>query len=117
MSKKIILLSMSVFLLIFVTSCRKTKLTGDKAIYEGYWQGDYTEMELRANGRADYQYDDGTVTKSISNGRLIIDGSTLKIKLLIKVNYHIDSPPRTYLDAPGNEVTTMTLDGNVFYKQ
>lgn len=114
--KKITLISLSIVCLVIMSSCKKTKLNGDKALYEGYWTSYTTTLELRPNGRGSYNYDDGVVTKSINNGRLIIEGSMLKIKLLVSKKYHIDSPPTTHTDPYGDTYTVMTLDGEVFTK-
>jgi hypothetical protein len=114
--KKFLFISIALTLVMTTAGCRKTKLTGDKALYEGYWTSSTTTLELMANGRGSYNYDDGVTTKSINNGRLIIQGSMLKIKLLVSKKYHIDSPPVTHTSMYGDTYTEMTLDGEVFLK-
>jgi hypothetical protein len=116
--KKITFISISIVFLFLATSCKKTRLTGDKALYEGNWSSaSYTTtLNLLPNGRASYYYSSGSVTNSIDNGRLIIEGSVLKIKMLISKKFHIDSPPVTHVDAYGDEYTVMTLDGEVYTK-
>ncbi len=111
--KKISLL----FILVLVFfSCKKTKLEGDFAKYEGTWKSETTTLLLNVNGRASYNYSSGGVTKSIDNGRLIINGSSLKIKMIASKKYHIDTPPTSEPDTFGNSLTTMVLDGEIFYK-
>lgn len=108
---------LSIALLIGIVSCKKTKLTGNLAIYEGTWKSYTTELQLHSNGRGSYNYDDGTVTKSINNGRLTIEGSTLKIKLMVKKEYHIDTPPHSYSTGYGYDSMVMTLNGEEFIKE
>jgi hypothetical protein len=115
--RKITFITLSIAVLMAFASCKKTELTGSKAMYEGTWTSYTTTLTLNSNGRGSYNYDDGVTTKYINNGRLIIEGSTLKIKMMVKKVYHIDVPPHSYSSGYGYDVTTMTLDGEEFIKQ
>lgn len=103
-------------LLVIGVGCKKTKLTGSKADYEGTWESNTTTLDLMANGRGSYNYDDGSVTKSINNGRLIIEGSHMKIKMIFKKEYHIDTAPTEYYSSYGDHYWYMILDGETFIK-
>ena len=113
--RKIIFAVLAIALLFTTPACKKTRLTGPYAIYEGTWNSNTTRLELNQNGKGSYTYSDGTTTKNIA-GRLIISGSELKIKFLVSKIYHIDTPPHEVSNY-GSTYSEMTLDGEVFTKE
>lgn len=114
--KNFIALSIISFLLFFSSSCKKTELKGSLAVYEGTWLSEKGTLILNQNGRASYNYTDGAMTKSIQDGRLIIKDNILKIKLVVKEEFTIDTPPT--IDSSRNDYRPfMVLSGIEFIKQ
>jgi len=114
--KKTVGFTLFMSMIIIFSGCKKTLLTGDYASYVGYWRSSTTTLKLEADGTGDYDYQKGNVSKYIHGGRVIISGSTLKIKLfLVSKKYTITKPPTSYIDSVTYQtVKTMTLDDEVF---
>ncbi len=103
--------------LVFVAfGCKKTELTGDYASYVGDWYSQYATLSLKSEGRGTYDYKKGGVTKNVTNGRVIIEGSKLSLKVsFISTNFTIDQAPKASIDYPGQ--MEMILDGETYVKQ
>lgn len=86
------------------SSCSK-ELEGDELDYVGTWEGDYTTINIQANGDGSYEYYDGFLSKTAS-GKVRVKGDNLRIGIK---KLSIDEKPHE--DSYG---WTMTLDGEEF---
>ncbi len=102
--------------LCFLTfGCKKTELTGDYAGYVGDWTSDYATLSLKSAGIGTYDYSKEGVTKNVKNGRVIIEGNKLSLKVaFISTNFTINEAPKASTDYPGK--MEMILDGETFIR-
>ena len=108
--KRIKIISILVIALLFISSCKK-EISGTDMDYIGTWYGDYTQLNINADGSGKYLYFNGFLTKSI-DGKVKIKTDIIKFKALgFSKKYTIDQRPVTE-----SGETYMVLEGEEFYK-
>lgn len=97
--------------MVFIYSCRKDIAESDMD-FVGTWTGGYTVLEIRENGKGNYDYNDGSTTKQV-HGKVKIKGNVMRFSFMgIAKKYTIDKRPETTSNG-----TIMVLDGEFFKKQ
>ncbi len=101
--------------LIAATGCLDYKpLPVEKQAFVGIWESNdgIQYLEIRSNGSADYDSDDGTSSVHISGAPVTITDDQIKIEFLISKQFMITKAP-----APNESgVMEMVLDETIFTK-
>ena len=108
--KRIKIISILVISMILISSCKKT-ISGTDIDFIGTWYGNYTQLNINADGSGRYDFNNGFLTKHI-DGKVKLKNNTIKFKALVfKKTYSINQRPTIE-----NGETYMILDGEEFYK-
>lgn len=109
------ILFLLVLVLFLAYGCKK-EIEGEDVAYTGYWNSGPGVIQIYQDGRAFYNYSDGSTTEELE-GRVIIKDGQLKIKALLKSKkFNIDTEPSEAYCPDSAQYTFMVLDGENYYR-